>query len=82
MLSAPCCNPLQFRRADDPTLAAEKASLECGGRYYLPYRLEATVDEFNHAYPMSSHFFELKSKYDPDGLFSNEFYIRYAAGRN
>ena len=59
------------------------AALDVGGRYYLPYRLHATVDQFRRAYPMSDKFFALKRKYDPGGVFQNEFYLKYgAAGRN
>ncbi len=53
------------------------AALRHGGRYYLPYRLHATVKEFSEAYPQAEKFFELKRKYDPDELFQNEFYLKY-----
>ena len=54
------------------------ASLHSGGRYYLPYRLHASDDEFRAAYPQAEDWFRLKRKYDPDSLFENEFYLRYA----
>jgi len=53
------------------------AALRCGGRYYLPYRLDATADQFHRAYSTADRFFALKRKYDPDGLFQNEFYQKY-----
>jgi len=53
------------------------ASLEHGGRYYLPYRLHASREQFQRAYPMSARFFELKRKYDPNGIFRNRFYETY-----
>jgi FAD/FMN-containing dehydrogenase len=53
------------------------AALRHDGRYYLPYRLAATSEQFNEAYPQSKKFFELKRKYDPDELFQNEFYLKY-----
>lgn len=53
------------------------AVLSLGGRYYLPYRLHATVEQFERAYPQSRRFFELKRRYDPDELFQNQFYVRY-----
>ncbi len=53
------------------------AALQHGGRYYLPYRLHATPEQFNEAYPQAKAFFELKRKYDPDELFQNAFYLRY-----
>lgn len=53
------------------------AALLHEGRYYLPYRLHATPEQFNAAYPQAKKFFELKHKYDPDELFQNEFYLKY-----
>ena len=53
------------------------AALQSGGRYYLPYRLHASVEQFRAAYPQAPDFFRLKQKYDPDDLFENEFYIKY-----
>lgn len=54
------------------------AALEHNGRYYLPYRLHATDDQLRRAYPQVGEFFALKAVYDPDGLFQNSFYRRYA----
>ena len=54
------------------------AALHLGGRYYLPYRLHASADQFRSAYPQSDEFFRLKHKYDPKSLFENEFYLKYA----
>ena len=51
--------------------------LQLGGTYYLPYRLHPTRQQFRRAYPRSREFFEAKRRYDPDTLFSNEFYRRY-----
>lgn len=59
------------------TQALIDAALELGGRYYLPYRLHASVEQFQRAYPQAHTFFELKRKYDPDELFQNEFYRTY-----
>lgn len=53
------------------------AALARGGRYYLPYRLHATQEQFEKAYPQASDFFRLKLKYDPDELFQNQFYLKY-----
>jgi FAD/FMN-containing dehydrogenase len=55
------------------------AALAEGGRYYLPYRLEATPRQFNQAYPRAKQFFALKRHYDPDGLFQNEMYTKYGS---
>jgi FAD/FMN-containing dehydrogenase len=54
------------------------ASLHSGGRYYLPYRLHASDEEFRAAYPQAEDLFRLKRKYDPDNLFENELYLKYA----
>jgi FAD/FMN-containing dehydrogenase len=53
------------------------AALRHDGRYYLPYRLHATPEQFAEAYPQAKEFFALKRKYDPDELFQNEFYLKY-----
>jgi FAD/FMN-containing dehydrogenase len=53
------------------------AALSHGGRYYLPYRLHATPEQFRRAYPQTGEFFALKLKYDPDELFQNQFYVKY-----
>jgi FAD/FMN-containing dehydrogenase len=55
------------------------AALACGGRYYLPYRLHATREQFERAYPRAPEFFARKRAYDPDGLFDNRFYRKYGA---
>jgi FAD/FMN-containing dehydrogenase len=53
------------------------AALAQGGRYYLPYRLHATREQFRRAYPQAERFFADKRRCDPDELFQNEFYRRY-----
>lgn len=52
-------------------------AISLGGRYYLPYRLHATVEQFEAAYPQAKEFFALKRKYDPDEIFQNQFYVKY-----
>jgi FAD/FMN-containing dehydrogenase len=54
-------------------------ALAAGGRYYLPYRLHATREQFERAYPRGREFFARKRKYDPHELFDNTFYRRYGA---
>jgi FAD/FMN-containing dehydrogenase len=53
------------------------AALASGGRYYLPYRLEATASQFVQAYPQAKQFFDRKRHYDPNELFQNEMYVKY-----
>lgn len=72
------------KRTDEGEAAMRKltrrmidAALSVGGRYYLPYRLHATVKQFHSAYPMAPEFFAKKREYDPDELFQNQFYLRY-----
>lgn len=55
------------------TIELIDAALQAGGRYYLPYRLHATVEQFHRAYSQAREFFELKRKYDPHELFQNQF---------
>ena len=53
------------------------AALDLGGRYYLPYRLHATREQFQRAYPQADAFFALKRTYDPNEVFQNQFYLKY-----
>jgi FAD/FMN-containing dehydrogenase len=64
---------------EDEALTREliDASLSCGGRYYLPYRLHATREQFLRAYPRAGEFFRKKRACDPDEVFWNQFYGRY-----
>jgi len=74
-------NQLRTQEADTAmqTLTQEliDAALKHGGRYYLPYRLHATPEQFQQAYPQSAEFFERKRHYDPDERFQNQFYLKY-----
>jgi decaprenylphospho-beta-D-ribofuranose 2-oxidase len=56
------------------------AAIELGGTYYLTYQLYPTTDQLNRAYPRARYAFERKRFYDPDEIFSNQFYHLY--GRN
>ena len=53
------------------------AALEFGGTYYLTYQLYPTVDQLHRAYPGARRAFERKRFYDPEELFSSEFYEKY-----
>lgn len=52
-------------------------ALRCEGRYYLPYQLHATQQQFDKAYPEAQALRELKPSVDPRGVFSNELWARY-----
>jgi FAD/FMN-containing dehydrogenase len=75
-------NQTRDKPGDDAVAQASRAiiaaALRHGGRYYLPYRLSATPEQFNAAYPQATEFFSLKRKYDPEELFQNEFYRQYS----
>lgn len=47
------------------------------GRYYLPYQLHATREQFDRAYPEAAGLRELKQQVDPKGRFSNELWRAY-----
>ena len=61
------------------TSAMIEAALDCGGRYYLPYRLHASPEQFHRAYPQAAEFFAKKRQHDPDGVFRNQFYLKYGS---
>jgi FAD/FMN-containing dehydrogenase len=65
------------RRMESLTQELIDAAIECDGRYYLPYRLHATREQFVKCYPQAAAFFELKHKYDPEDVFVNQFYLKY-----
>jgi len=48
--------------------------LELKGTFYLPYRLHYRLDQFRKSYPMYAEFIALKKKYDPDELFTSQFW--------
>jgi len=52
-------------------------ALELKGSYYLPYRPYPRLDQFQKAYPRYQEFVSIKKKYDPTGVFMNQFYEGY-----
>lgn len=48
------------------------------GRFYLPYRLHATDEQLRRAYPQFDEFIALKRHYDPEIVFQNGLWTRYA----
>lgn len=48
------------------------------GRFFLPYQLHYTPAQLARAYPEIGAFFAAKRDWDPDGVFSNTWYARYA----
>ena len=55
-------------------------SITNNGTYYLPYQLYASQGQIRKAYPNIDLFFEKKKQYDPQELFMNKFYAKYALG--
>jgi FAD/FMN-containing dehydrogenase len=53
-------------------------SLKVGGSFFLPYQLHYTADQLRQAYPEIETFFRAKEVYDPERLFTNTFYNKYA----
>jgi FAD/FMN-containing dehydrogenase len=53
------------------------AALQHEGRYYLPYQLHATREQFERAYPEVAQLRQLKSRLDPQGRFSNSLWQKY-----
>jgi len=47
------------------------------GRYYLPYQLHATKEQFDRAYPEAAELRALKAEVDPYNKFCNEMWARY-----
>jgi FAD/FMN-containing dehydrogenase len=52
-------------------------ALENEGRYYLPYQLHATQEQFDRTYPEVALLRQLKLRLDPELKFSNELWARY-----
>lgn len=48
-----------------------------GGRYYLPYQLHASTDQFARAYPEADRLRGIKHRVDPANKFSNELWRKY-----
>jgi FAD/FMN-containing dehydrogenase len=51
--------------------------LDHGGRYYLPYQLHATREQFERAYPEVAELRRLKAGVDPVRKFSNAMWEKY-----
>ena len=49
-----------------------------GGRFFLPYQLHYTPAQLERSYPEIGAFFAAKREWDPEGVFSNTWYARYA----
>ena len=54
-------------------------TLDFNGRFFLPYQLHYDTARLKRSYPEIADFFQAKRRYDPEGLFNNTFYRKYAA---
>ncbi|MBB1518832.1 FAD-binding protein [Aquipseudomonas guryensis] len=64
-------------RAAAWTRALIDAALACGGRYYLPYQIHASREQFLAAYPRAPELFALKQRFDPGYKFRNALWDAY-----
>jgi FAD/FMN-containing dehydrogenase len=75
---------VRFNTRDNQILQQTTSDLvdvaqQAGGTYYLPYQLFYSKEQLRKCYPEITDFFATKKKYDPIGLFSNEFFQKYGA---
>jgi len=61
------------------TRALVDATLKVNGTFFLPYQLHYTKEELVASYPQISSFFNEKKLRDPEAIFSNMFYEKYAS---
>jgi decaprenylphospho-beta-D-ribofuranose 2-oxidase len=74
-------SPAGQARAAAVTRQLVDAAIEHGGTYYLTYQLYPTTEQLHRAYPKARHAFERKRFYDPDEIFSSQFYDLYGHNR-
>jgi len=60
------------------TLDLIDLAIRTGGTFYLPYQLYYSGEQLRAAYPEIDQFFAAKKKYDPESIFSNKFFEKYA----
>jgi FAD/FMN-containing dehydrogenase len=73
---------VKFNEKDNEILKRTTSDLidvaqSAGGTYYLPYQLFYSQEQLRKSYPEIDQFFATKKKYDPIGLFTNNFYEKY-----
>jgi FAD/FMN-containing dehydrogenase len=69
--------PLARTQVGEWTRELIELALQQGGRYYLPYQLHASQEQFARAYPEVGRFRDIKRAVDPSGKFSNELWRKY-----
>lgn len=58
-------------------LALVEISRDLGGSFFLTYHRHASVEQVVSCYPRFGQWLALKTRYDPDGLFSSDWYSHY-----
>ncbi len=69
--------PADWDAAGAWTREMADAVLSEGGRWYLPYQIHATPDQFRRAYPRVDELAAVKRAVDPDGVFRNRLLDAY-----
>ncbi|MEU4730133.1 FAD-binding oxidoreductase [Streptomyces sp. NPDC023588] len=72
--------PRQIRRTEHVLRRLLDCALDVGGAHYLCYQRFASTEQLQLAYPGLTDFFDLKNKWGPDGLFTNQFHQQYGSG--
>ncbi len=71
----------EVEKAELSTQRLVDAAIKHGGTHYLTYQLFPTKAQLTKEYPRIDEAFDLKRKYDPEELFMNDFYAKYALGK-
>lgn len=69
--------PTAQKETGEWTRAMVEQILSLGGRWYLPYQIHATDDQFQQAYSRYMEYYMLKKKVDPDYRLQNKLIERY-----
>jgi len=69
--------PAARERVADWTRELIELAIRHEGRYYLPYQLHASPEQFARAYPEADQLRRIKRAIDPAGKFSNELWRKY-----
>ncbi len=70
-------DPAGLERTAATFRALIDASAELGGSFFLTYHRHASVAQVEACHPRFREFLALKEKYDPDELFTSEWYRHY-----
>jgi FAD/FMN-containing dehydrogenase len=70
-------NDRQSKILEETTIDRIDLTVGLRGTFYLPDQLYYSGTQLRRAYPGVDAFFAAKKKYDPKGLFSNQFCEKY-----